>query len=117
VNRNAIKAAYYSANARQIQAAYNYERTVLNAYTEVYNQIFNITNLAGSYDLKAQQVEALNRSTDIVINLFKSARADYVEILLTQRDALESKMELIEIKKQQMNAMVKMYQVLGGGWR
>jgi hydrophobic/amphiphilic exporter-1 (mainly G- bacteria), HAE1 family len=108
---------YTTATARQIQAAYNYERTVLLAYTDVYNQVYNINNLAGSYDLKAQQVEALNRSVDIVINLFKSARADYVEILLTQRDALESKMELIEIKKQQMSAMVRMYQVLGGGWR
>ena len=39
-----------------------------------------------------------------------------MEVLLTQRDALESKMELIETKAQQMNAMVHLYQALGGGW-
>ena len=49
--------------------------------------------------------------------LFRSARADYVEVLLTQRDALESRFELVETRKQQMNAMVNMYQALGGGWR
>jgi NodT family efflux transporter outer membrane factor (OMF) lipoprotein len=117
INRNAIKATYLSANAKQIQAAYYYERTILNAYTEVANQMAKIDNLAHSYNFKAQQVEALSRSIDISISLFKTARADYVEVLLTQRDALESKIELIETKKQQMNARVQMYQVLGGGWR
>jgi outer membrane protein, multidrug efflux system len=117
INRNAIKATYNSANARQIQAVYNYERTILKAYTEVANQQAKINNLAGSYNSKSQQVEALTKSINISINLFKSARADYVEVLLTQRDALDAKMELIETKKNQMNAMVKMYQVLGGGWR
>lgn len=116
INRNAIKADYYSANARQIQAVYDYERTVLNAYTEVSNQLANISNLEKSYVLKTKQVEALNRSINISISLFKSAMADYMEVLLTQRDALEARMELVETKKQQMNAVVKMYQVLGGGW-
>lgn len=50
INRNAIKAAYLSANAKQIQAIYNYERTVLRAYTEVANQLAMISNLEKSYD-------------------------------------------------------------------
>jgi outer membrane protein TolC len=116
INRNAIKAAYYSANARQIQAVYNYERTLLMAYIEVANQLSNISNLQNSYDLRQQQVQALTASIDISIRLFKSARADYMEVLLTQRDALESKFELVETKKQQMNAMVNIYRGLGGGW-
>ena len=117
VNRNAIKAEYLSANSRQIKAVYNYERTILKAFTEVSNQLSNISNLSNSYDMKMQQVDALNQSVSIAITLFKSARADYMEVLLTQRDALESKMELIETKQKQMNAIVKMYQVLGGGWK
>jgi outer membrane protein, multidrug efflux system len=116
VNRNAIKANYYTSNARQTQAVWNYQRTVLNAYTEVYNQLSNISNLKKSYTFKTQQVEALNRSINIAIGLFQSARADYVEVLLVQRDALESRFEIIETKKQQMNAMVNIYQALGGGW-
>lgn len=116
INKNAIKAFYYNANAKQIQAVYNYERTILNAYVEVANQLNKISNLGKSYDLKSRQVQTLTASIDISNNLFKSARADYMEVLLTQRDALESKFELIETKKQQMNAMVNIYQALGGGW-
>lgn len=117
INRNAIKAYYYSASAKQIQAAYNYERTILRAYIEVVNQLSSIDNLAKSYELKSKQVQALTQSIDISTGLFKSARADYMEVLLTQRDALESKFELIETKMQQMHAMVNIYQALGGGWR
>lgn len=116
INRNAIKAHYYTANAKQIQAAFSYERTLLQAYIEVANQISNISNLKRRYDLEASQVEALSESITISNALFKSARADYMEVLLTQRDALESRFELIETKKQQMNALVNIYQALGGGW-
>lgn len=116
INRNAIKAQYYSANSRQIQAVYNYERTVLNAFMEVSNQLSNIQNLANSYELKTKQVQALTESIDISNGLFKSARADYMEVLMTQRDALDSKFELVETKMQQMNAHVNIYRVLGGGW-
>ena len=116
INRNAIQATYNSANAKKVQAVYNYERTILNAYIEVVNQLAKIDNLEKSYELKAQQVEALTRSINISNDLFRSARADYMEVLLTQRDALESRFELVETKMKQMNAFVNMYQALGGGW-
>ncbi len=117
INRNAIKANYLNANARQVQAVYGYERTVLNAYIEVVNELSNIDNLRRSYELRARQVEALSSSITISTNLFRSARADYMEVLLTQRDALESKFELVETRKQQLNAVVNVYQALGGGWQ
>jgi NodT family efflux transporter outer membrane factor (OMF) lipoprotein len=117
LNRNAIKAEFYNANSRQLQAMYNYERSILNAYLEVSTQLSKIDNLKKSYDLKSRQVEALTKSIDLSNDLFKSARADYFEVLMTQRDALESKLELIETKKEQLNAVVNIYRDLGGGWK
>jgi NodT family efflux transporter outer membrane factor (OMF) lipoprotein len=117
INRNAIKAEFSSANARQLQALYNYDKTILNAYLEVSNQLSKIDNLQKSYDLKSQQVDALNTSIEVSNDLFKSARVDYFEVLMTQRDALESKLELIDTKKEQLNAAVHVYRDLGGGWK
>ncbi|RYX81069.1 TolC family protein, partial [bacterium] len=117
LNRSAIKAEYYTANARQLQAIINYERTILNAYVEVSTQLSNISNLEKSYNLKSRQVDALTRSIDISNDLFKSARADYLEVLLTQRDALEAKLELIDTKKERFNAVINIYKYLGGGWK
>lgn len=117
INRNAIKAEFNSADARQLQALFNYERTILNAYMEVSSQLSGIENLSKRYDLKSRQVEALTKSIDLASDLFKSARADYLEVLMTQRDVLESKLELIEARKSQLNATVNMYKYLGGGWK
>lgn len=117
INRNAIKAEFNKANARQLQALYNYERTILNAYREVSNQLSNISNLEMGYSLKSQEVDALNKAIEASVDLFKSTRVDYFEVLMTQRDVLASKLELIETKKEQMNAVVHVYRDLGGGWK
>lgn len=117
LNRKAIKAAYFSANSEQIQAAYHYERTVLGAYIECSNQLALMSNLSKRYALRLQQVEKLDQSIEVSNTLFQSARADYLEVLTTRREALESQLELVETKKEQMLAMVHMYRALGGGWK
>lgn len=116
INRNAIKAEYKNASDRQVQAIFEYEKAILNAYIEVSNQLSNSSNLKKSYALKEGQVQALTESIAISTRLFQSTRADYMEVLLTQRDALESKIELIETKKDQFLAQVAIYKALGGGW-
>ncbi|MEG1388642.1 MAG: TolC family protein, partial [Algoriella sp.] len=101
---------------KQIQAVYKYEQTILKAYIEVANQLSKINNLQNTYDLKTQEVDALTQSVTISNDLFKSARADYMEVLLTQREALEAKFELVETKMQQLKTTVAVYRALGGGW-
>ncbi len=117
INKNAIKAAYYNASEKQIQAVYKYEQVVLNAHLEVLNQLAGNKNYSDSYVSKASQVDILSNSIEISNSLFKSARADYTEVLFTQREALEAKMDLTEIKRKQLFAEVNIYMALGGGWQ
>ena len=116
INKNAIKAEYLNANARQLQAVYNYERSILNACVEVSTSLSNMKNYAQMFDLKNKQVNTLSASIDIAAALFRNARADYLEVLLTQRDALEAKLELVETKLQQQQTVTNIYRALGGGW-
>lgn len=117
INRNAIKAAYNNANAKQMEAVYDYEQSILNGYVDVVNQLSAIKNYNDSYNTKKRETEILTQSVDISSSLFNSARADYMEVLLTQREALEAKMELVEIKAQLLHSKVKLYKALGGGWK
>ncbi len=117
INRNAIKAEFNSANARQLQSLFNYQRVILNAYVEVSNGLSQISNLTKSYKIKSQQVDALKRAIEVANDLFKSARVDYFEVLMTQRDALVSTLELVEIQKDLLNAHIRLYRNLGGGWK
>lgn len=116
LNRNAIKVEYKNANTKQIQAVFEYEQAILQAYAEVVTQMSSIENYEKSFQYKNKQVTTLNESVVIANQLFQSARADYMEVLLTQRDVLEAKMDLITTKKNQFIAMVNLYKALGGGW-
>ncbi len=97
--------------------SFNIDAPTNSIILEVPNQLSNIDNLNKNYQLKTQQVDALTDSIEVSNQLFKAAHADYSEVLLTQRDALEAKMELIETKEKQMMAMIGLYKSLGDGWR
>ncbi|MHC4880957.1 MAG: TolC family protein, partial [Planctomycetota bacterium] len=115
INRRAIEADYCSANAAQLQSIYNYQRTVLTAHIEVVNHMTKVENYRQSIEVKKQQLAALEASVNAANQLFQNARAEYVEVLLAQREMMEARMLLIETKQQQLGAIVNAYQALGGG--
>lgn len=117
INKRAIQAAYSTANAKQLQAIYNYQQTVLQAHIEVVNYLTKVENYRRSIEGKKQQLQALEASVDAATNLFQNARAEYVEVLLAQRELMEARMLLIDTKQEQLAAVINAYQALGGGWR
>ncbi len=117
LNRSAIKNQFKNAKANQIEAMYSYQKTILNGYVEVSNEISNIKNLEQIHDRKTKEVEALTQSINISNDLFKSGRATYFEVLMIQSRSLQSKLELVSTKKRQFNATLNLYKALGGGWR
>ncbi len=117
INKNAIIAEFNKVKSSQIKALYEYQKAILNGFVEVSNQLSGINNLEKLYDTKSKQVQTLSQSIDISNDLFKSAKANYLEVLMAQRDALESKLELVEVKKNQFNAVTNIYRALGGGWQ
>lgn len=117
INRTAIKAQFKNAQAYQIEMMYRYQKTILNAYVEVSNELSSIKNLEKIHTIKSNEVKALVASIDISNDLFKSGRATYFEVLMTQRTALQSRIELVIAKKRQYNATVNIYKALGGGWK
>lgn len=115
INKRAIQAAYCTANAAQLQSIYNYQQTVLEAHIEVVNQITKVENLRRSIEVKKQQLESLEASVDSATKLFQNARAEYVEVLLAQRELMEARMIVIDVKQEQLAAIINAYQALGGG--
>jgi outer membrane protein, multidrug efflux system len=74
-----------------------------------------VENYGQSIEIKKQQLESLEASVDSATKLFQNARAEYMDVLLAQRDLMEARMVLIETKQQQLSAIVNAYQALGGG--
>jgi multidrug efflux system outer membrane protein len=117
INMNALKAQFNTAKAHQLTAMYNYQKTILNGYVEVVNQLSNIRNLQQIHSLKKQQSEVLKKSVETSNELYKRARATYLEVLIAQQNALQANLELIDVIKRQRISTVNIYKALGGGWR
>ncbi len=115
VNKRAIRAQYMTANARQLQAIYNYQRVVLNAFTEVINRMAMVDNYSKSIEIKKQQLASLEASVKVADDLFQNARTEYIDVLFAQRDLRDARVALIDTKTQQLAAIANTYQALGGG--
>ena len=117
LNRSAIKAEFKTANAMQQEALFNYQKTILNGYVEVYNEVAKINSLEKIVDFKTKQVNTLTQAIETSSDLFKTGNASYIEVLMAQTGSLDAKLQLIDAKKRQYNALVDIYKALGGGWK
>ncbi|HTU16700.1 MAG TPA: TolC family protein, partial [Gemmataceae bacterium] len=117
INKRAIRADYKTANAKQLQAVYGYQRVILNAFTEVVTRVSKVQNYSKSIEIKREQVGALEKSVGLANDLYRFARqgVDYMDVLFAQRDLWTARLNLIETKQEQLSGIVNVYQALGGG--
>jgi outer membrane protein TolC len=117
LNRRAIKVQFNTAKAYQAESLLKYQKTILNGYIEVSNEMANLETLQKTLDLKSKEVYSYEKSVEIANDLFKSGRATYLEVLNAQRTAIEAKIDLINTKKSQYKSSINLYKALGGGWQ
>jgi NodT family efflux transporter outer membrane factor (OMF) lipoprotein len=117
LNRRKLKADLMASKAEQRQAFINYEKTVVNSFKEVYVAVNNIKNTKEMLDFKNEEVTILKQSVNTSADLFKAGRANYLEIITAQKNALQSQLELTNYYKRQNLALVDLYRSLGGGWK
>ena len=112
-----MQARFNEAKAEQISAMYEYERTLLNGVMEVSNERSNINNLQQMESLKTRQSEMMTRAVDTSSELFRASREGYLDVLLTQQDALDAQLEFVDTERQLRFATVYVSKALGGGWK
>lgn len=99
LNRSAIKARFQQANANQIEALYSYQKTILNAYVEL-EQLMNAEKkLKAQYEVVEKKVKTNLEATEISSDLFKNGRINSLELLISQQNLLEAKLELIILQE------------------
>lgn len=109
INKKAIQANFSQANALQIEALYNYDKTLLTAFIETSNLQSKITNITHLQQFKYQQEKALERAVSAAQKLYLNNRATYLEVLDSERGQLDCKMELIDVKLQQLSSLIELY--------
>jgi NodT family efflux transporter outer membrane factor (OMF) lipoprotein len=117
INRAGLKAEFARASASQQRALLNYRRTILDGVTEVSTLVSALDTYERGLQVKTQQAAALDRAVEVAGDLFTAARANYLEVLTAQREAIDVKLELVEAQLRQRVTLTQLYRALGGGWK
>lgn len=117
LNRRKIKGELMMANARKKSAYLQYEKAVVNAFTEVYNSLRNIEHTAEMVELKKKEASLLKTSVNTSTELFKAGKANYLDVIVAQQRALDADIEQIRFHLRSKIGRVDLYKAIGGGWR
>ena len=109
INKKAIQANFDQANALQLEALYNYDKTLLTAYSEMSTLQARARNLAQYQVLKKKQNDALTRAVSVSQQLYNYNRATYLEVLDSERDQLDCQVELVDTQLRQLSTLIDLY--------
>lgn len=112
-NTNRIKAE----KARTEAAVYKYEDVVLNAFREVEDALITIETLKEEELAIKEHVESAIEASKLSEERYDKGIASYIEFLEGQRQSFEAQMLLTGNKQDLLEAYIKLYQALGGGWQ
>lgn len=115
LQRRQLKTQYEIAKIDREKTVIQFRKAVLNAVTEVSDELVKIEKLKLQYDISRNRVNTLQQAVRNANLLFKSGMATYLEVITAQSNSLQSELELAAIKTAQLNATVELYRSLGGG--
>ena len=109
-----LQAQVDGATAQRDQAAWAYRSAVLNAYREVEDRMAVLANLKEQEAaLEAQQVavaDALRHAR----NRYRAGYTAYIEQVDAQRALLGVELSLVQVRADELTALVGLYQAVGG---
>lgn len=114
-NRGAIIANYKISKAQQEQAKLTFQQTILNAGSEVSNALFMYQTSSEKETQRKGQVESLEKSVEYTQELMKIGSATYLEVLTAQQSLLSAQLSQVQDTFERMQAVINLYQALGGG--
>lgn len=101
---------------RTKQARYNYEYTVLNAFREVEDALTEVRTYKQQLEAVKNKLVAARNAATLSRERYDKGVTSYLEVLETERTLFDVELEFSQLRKDYLNAYVKLYKALGGGW-
>lgn len=116
LNGRKIRTNYEVSLSQQEKTLLHYKRTLLNAGKEVSDALANYEAASEIIEIRRKQTEAYQLATNYSEKLLNNGLANYLEVLTARQNALNAQLNLVDSRYRQLNALVTLYQALGGGW-
>lgn len=104
-----------AAKAQEEQAKLSFQQALLNAGSEVSNALSLYQKTSEKVESRKMQVESAQKASEDTKELFNLGTSTYLEVLSAQQSYLSAQLSQVSDCFDQMQAVVSLYQALGGG--
>jgi multidrug efflux system outer membrane protein len=111
-----LRAQEDSAAARRDQAAFAYRKAALEAFGQVEDALAGTQRLHQQLDSLLKQKSALESTLQIASARYKAGYAPFLDQLDAQRNLLLVELSIAQVRADELNSYVTLFQALGGGW-
>lgn len=117
INKRQIRTQYEVARADQEIAYNNYKKTILSAGKDVSDALFTYEAQAKLIQLKQQEFRQYDTASKYSQELVNNGLGNYLDVITAMTNELQAELNYIDAKYGRLNAIVQLYQALGGGWK
>lgn len=103
------------ARALEEQAKISFQTALLNAGNEVSNALALYQNTSQKTEMRTLQVNSARKAAEDTRELFNLGTSTYLEVLSAQQSYLSAQLSEVADTFDQMQAVINLYQALGGG--
>src|SRR6201988_871093 len=111
-----LKSNVRLAEAQHEQLLLVYQQTIQGAFRDVSNALIAYRK---NREFRIQQQHLVDSAQDaarLSETRFKAGTADYLEVLTNETNSFSAELTLAQAQGNELNALVQLYQALGGGW-
>lgn len=111
-NKRRMEVEKYKAE----EVAYRYEKTVLNAFKEVEDNLISIEKLKKELVARKKQMLAAKNAEMLSYERYNKGVTSYLEVLQSQKYSFEAQLEYSRNYQEILSYYILLYKSLGGGW-
>ncbi|WP_432711750.1 efflux transporter outer membrane subunit [Pedobacter sp.] len=116
--QGANRARLTRAQSVQVQALNDFQQSLLQAGQEVSDALYAYQMANEKEESRAKQIAALTKAVEFTEELLRySSATNYVDVLTSEQSLLAAQLSGVSDRLQKLQAVVNLYQALGGGWK
>jgi NodT family efflux transporter outer membrane factor (OMF) lipoprotein len=105
-----------AAGARERQAFFTYEQTVLSSFEEVENALVGLGQQRARWDALTRSIRANEQAVTLSQERYRSGVSEFLNVLESQRQLYDAEDAAAQSQGAVLTSIVALYKSLGGGW-
>lgn len=111
------KAEVAQARAQFDETAANYRSVALGAFQQIEDNLALIGRYHIADEAERSAVASAQQALDYSMTRYQAGAVNYLDVVVAQTAALQSRIEALDITTRQLRASVQLVRALGGGWQ